>query len=121
EANLSAAVGSGSGLVSFDGDLSDDTLAGRYQFVQDVFGFGYAPPATSSGVVFPATAPDHYVTERHAGGDTIATAALSSAGIVLPAGVASLVRFGNGEPLVAATSYGLGRAVQWASYAWMST
>ncbi|MGD1994877.1 MAG: hypothetical protein PVI59_16915, partial [Anaerolineae bacterium] len=40
EGYISAAVNAGTGLVNFDNDLSIGGSTPRYQFVQDVFGFG---------------------------------------------------------------------------------
>jgi len=56
QAKISAAVRAGTGLVNFDNDLSADGNTGRYQFVQDIFGFGYETPAIESGVIFIAPA-----------------------------------------------------------------
>jgi len=47
---LTAAVLDGAGLVNFDGDLVDESGAGRYPFVDDLFGFAYGEVATGSGV-----------------------------------------------------------------------
>lgn len=49
---LTTAVLNGTGLVNFDGDLADEVGAGRYPFVDNLFGFAYGEPATGSGVAF---------------------------------------------------------------------
>jgi len=52
EANISAAVGAGTGLVNFDNDLSADGSTYRYAFVDHIFSFGYTTPPTGSDVTF---------------------------------------------------------------------
>lgn len=52
EANISSAVKGGTGFVNFDNDLSVGGSTPRYQFVQDIFGFGYINPSAGSGVRF---------------------------------------------------------------------
>jgi hypothetical protein len=52
EGYISAAVTAGTGLVNFDNDLSVGGSTARYQYVEDIFGFGYLPPSTGSGVTF---------------------------------------------------------------------
>ena len=49
---ITAAVSAGTGLVNFDNDLSMGGSTHRYQFIQDIFGFGYTTPTTGSGVTF---------------------------------------------------------------------
>jgi hypothetical protein len=49
---ISAAVSAGTGLVNFDNDLSVGGTTPRYQFIQDIFDFGYLPPSTGSSVTF---------------------------------------------------------------------
>ena len=51
EGYISAAVTAGTGLVNFDNYLSNGS-APYYQFVDDIFGFGYMSPPTGSGVTF---------------------------------------------------------------------
>lgn len=121
EANLSSAVYQGSGLVNFDYDLTPDGSTARYQFVQDVFGFGYGLPVSGSGVVFGPAAPNHYASNRHAAGETISTQLMATAALTVPPPGTTLVSVqSNGAPLLSVTSYGQGRAVQWASYEWAS-
>ena len=52
EGFISDAVNDGTGLVNFDNDLSVVGSTPRYQYVEDIFGFGYLPPSTGSGVTF---------------------------------------------------------------------
>ncbi|MCY2924782.1 MAG: immunoglobulin domain-containing protein, partial [Planctomycetota bacterium] len=122
QAAISQAVSNGTGLVSFDSDLSAGTTP-RYQFVQDIFGFGYAASATSgSSVSLPPTEPlsqMHYITARHPANDSVALrSSISLPGLTL-ASNATAVALSGGRPFVAAARYGQGHAVQWTSYAWM--
>jgi len=52
ECYISAAVSAGTGLVNFDNDLSAGGTTPRYQFIQDIFDFGYLPPSAGAGVTF---------------------------------------------------------------------
>ncbi len=115
---ISAAVNDGAGLVNFDNALSADDSTGRYQFITDVFGFGYNSAHSGQDVVF-ADPGANYIIAKHTAGQTITTQSMNLAGIALPADVTALATTG-GQPLVAVTSYGGGRAVQFGSYAWMS-
>ncbi len=119
EAIISAAVNDGAGLVNFDNDLSPDGLNPRYQWVADVFGFGYGGALSGSGVSFPA-APLHYIAGLHTPGESLGTGGMSLAGVSLPADVTAVASSGA-QPFLAVTTYGAGRAVQWGSYDWMST
>jgi len=119
EGLISSAVNSGAGLVNFDNDLSGDGFGPRYQFINDVFSFGYGGAVSGSGVGFPNGKP-HYIAERHAPGEAIATGQMSLAGVILPSEVSAVASAGT-QPLIAVTTYGTGRAVQWGSYDWMST
>jgi len=47
---ITAAVSGGTGLVNFDNDLSADNSTARYQFVDDIFGFGYTAPPSAGGI-----------------------------------------------------------------------
>src|SRR5205085_3903616 len=75
-------------------------------------------------LVFPPTeqfSGMHYVTALHPTNETLYLSnSLSLTGITFGTNVTALVT-GEGHPFVAVTRYGLGRAVQWGSYAWMST
>ncbi len=53
EGFLARAVNSGTGLVNFDNDLSANGTSSRYQFITDVFGFGYSGTTSGSGINFP--------------------------------------------------------------------
>lgn len=64
-------------------------------------------------------APSHYITERHEVNETIDTGSMTLAGISLPSDVTFLAHTGN-DPFLAVTTHGAGRAVQWATYDWMS-
>ncbi|MBE9507530.1 MAG: hypothetical protein IMY86_05720, partial [Chloroflexi bacterium] len=61
----------------------------------------------------------HYITERHQAGESISTGGMTMAGITLPEGVTALAMTGS-QPFLAVTASGLGHAVQWGSYNWMS-
>ena len=121
QGTISAAVSAGTGLVNFDNDLSV-VISSRYQFIDDVFGFGYNVSSTGSGVTFTAEGEGeglHYITERHAEGETISTESMTLAKIVPPAEVDTLAMTGT-QPFLAVTTYGEGNAVQWGTYDWMS-
>lgn len=109
----------GSGLMNFDNDLSADGVNPRYQFVEDIFDFGYNSNPTGSGVVFPAAAWPHYITARHTSGETINTGSMTLAGITLPAEGTALATTSS-APFLAVRSSGAGKAVQWGTYDWMS-
>lgn len=116
-----AAVNAGSGLLNLDNDLWVQG-APRYPFVRDVFGFAPSAVRSGSGVVF--ATPDrgtgvHYVTAAHPSGEAVATGRMRLAGISLPPSARALAQSG-GEPFVIVAEHGKGRAVQWASYDWMS-
>ena len=51
QANLTAAVNAGAGLINFDNDLSADGSTARYQFIQDIFNFGYVSAPSWFGCV----------------------------------------------------------------------
>ena len=120
--SLSAAVAGGSGLVNFDGDLSAAGVA-RYQFVQDIFGFSYGAVASGASITFPPTEPQlqmHFITARHQTNDIIPLkVSMNVSGITLPFDAQALALSG-GQPFLVSRKYGLGRAVQWASYDWMA-
>jgi hypothetical protein len=121
---LSTAVSNGIGLVSFDGDLWEGGGTPRYQFEQDIFGFGYAAAFAGNNASFPPTEPGsqmHYISALHQTNEAMALSnAMTVAGLTLPAGDSAVVLSG-GRPFVAVTKFGQGRAVQWASYDWIST
>jgi subtilisin-like proprotein convertase family protein len=121
QTNLSAAVSNGVGLVNFDNDLSTAGI-GRYQFVQNIFGFSYGANVSGASATFPATEPlstMHYITARHPTNDLVGFRSnIVLPGMTVPSGTTAVVQSG-GKPLVAVARYGLGRAVQWCSYDWM--
>ena len=128
QAAISTAVFNGTGLVSFDNVLSANN-APLYDFEQSIFGLGYSSPVTGPSVVFPPTesgAQMHYITSLHLANETLVLSnannatTLTVAGLTLPANETAVAKCG-GAPLLAIAKYGQGRAVQWASYDWMST
>ena len=123
QTNISVAVCNGTGLVNFDPDLCSGS-APRYLFVQDIFGFGYGPGAAGSSVSLAATEPSsqmHYITARHPTSDLVPfRSSITLPGITVPPKATTLASVG-GQPLVAVTKCGQGRAVQWGSYDWMAS
>jgi hypothetical protein len=122
QALLVSAINAGTGLVNFDNDLSADGATGRYQFVQDIFNFGYNT-STGGANVSLASPATHYIIQNHTGGEAITTASMKLAGITLLGNVTSLVSSdvaSGSQPFLAVTSYGAGRAVQFGSYDWIS-
>jgi hypothetical protein len=123
QANISRAVSNGVGLVNFDNDLAIGAVA-RYQFVQDIFGFSYGSAATGANVTFPPTEPSsqmHYITALHQANESIPFAvSMSLPGITIPTNVTAVL-LSSGRPLLAIKKFGIGRAVQWASYDWIPT
>jgi hypothetical protein len=118
--NIVNAVALGSGLVSFDHDLSASGV-GRYAFTQQIFGFQYGVNTSGSGVVYTSDAPEHWVSARHAAGNTLPLNQVASAALVPANGAKVLARFQDtNDPFVVTVTYGLGRALQWGSSAWMS-
>lgn len=111
------AVRLGAGLVSFDADLADGGV-GRYAWVQAVFGFGYASAGAATSVVAIQAPPRGAYIRKPMPWDYGVN--LFNGGIV-PFGLtlgpnSSVVATAGGSPLVIATDYGAGHAVQWASY-----
>lgn len=122
QANLSAAVRDGTGFVNFDNDLATGGGVARYAFVQEIFGFGYGAERSGNWLVLAADAPAHYVTSRHAGGETLSAPGLAMPTLTVPAGATVLAsNLDTGAPFLVSTAFGQGRAVQWASYDWMSS
>ncbi len=120
---ISTAVSNGAGLVNFDNDLYTAGGVPRYQFIQNIFGFNYSNSAAATTITFPATEPGaqmHYITARHSTNDSITQVAnMTLAGLSPAAGLTNIVLCG-GKPLVTVRKAGQGRAVQWASYDWMT-
>ena len=121
QANITSAVSQGTGLVNFDYDLASSGT-GRYHYVQDLFGFGYRFATSGEGVLFTSEAPTHWISNRHLAGEVNWARQMAGASLAAPAGTTVLARFqDSGDPFLVVASYGLGRAVQFASYEWMST
>jgi len=124
QSRITAAISNGTGLVNFDATLSAAGGVPQYQFIQDIFGFSYGAGSTGTVVTFPATEPAsqmHYVTARHLPYESLPLASgMNLAGLTLrPA--AAAVALCAGQPFVVVRKFGQGRAVQWASYDWMSS
>ena len=121
QAEISLAVSNGVGLVNFDNDLSAGGIP-RYQFVHDIFGFSYGAGSSGANATLPPTEPQsqmHFITARHSANDVVRFRSnLTLPGIKVPVTATTLAEVG-GQPLVAITKYGDGRAVQWGSYDWM--
>ena len=120
QANIASAVSNGAGLVNFDTDLFTATNH-RYQFIESIFGFGYAPNFLASDVTFPQTEPGlHFITALHPTNDLITLrSATTMTGMVLPTN-ATAIALSGGKPFVSIRSYGQGRALQWANVDWMA-
>ncbi|MBZ5638254.1 MAG: hypothetical protein LAO51_05785, partial [Acidobacteriia bacterium] len=122
ESYISSAVANGTGLVNFDNDLSPNGRTPRYQFVQDIFGFSYVSPPVNANITFTSAAGTHYITARHSVGEVISTEGMTLAGIALPQTATSLANVtAANQPFLTVCAYGLGHAVQWGSYGWIST
>ncbi len=122
QSNISLAVSNGTGLVNFDSALSVGSTP-RYGFIQNIFGFGYGASTSGTNVTLPPTQPSaqmHYITARHQPNDSLTLYSnMSLATLTLPSNVTA-VALSSGKPLLAINQYGQGRAVQWASYDWIS-
>ena len=98
---------------NFDLYVKDaELLSGEYSF----FGWAWIRLVSTDA---PPPAPMHYITARHQSGESISTGGMTMAGITLPAEDTALAMSGS-QPFLAIANHGLGRAVQWGSYAWMS-
>jgi hypothetical protein len=121
QANISAAVSNGVGLVNFDSDLFAGST-NRYKFIQDIFGFGFAAVSSNISVTFPPTEPGtnmHFITALHPTNDSISLrTSMRLTGMVLPTN-ATAIALNGGKPFVIVRKYGLGRAMQWAAEDWM--
>ena len=127
--NLALAVSNGVGLVSFDSVLSGVSNAPLYSFEQSVFGFGYTNAVSGPSVIFPPTGTSnqmHYITSLHQTNqvlqlsNAVSYSTMTVAGLLLASNNTEIATCG-GSPFVVITKYGQGRAVQWGSYAWMSS
>jgi hypothetical protein len=118
EETIRAAVSTGTGLVTFDNDLSDGG-AGRYQFIQDIFGFSYGAATSGSGITI--TGPTlHYITERHTIDQSYSTGTMTLPGISAAAPSVTTIATSAAQPFLVTSSYADGRAVMFGSYDWMS-
>jgi hypothetical protein len=123
QALLADSVSAGTGLVNFDNDLWSAASVPRYAFVNTVFGFGYDSAMSGSGVAFPDPQA-HYITARHASGESISTGTMTLAGITLAGSLTSLANSTTStgsQPILVVAGYGQGRGVQFGSYDWMSS
>jgi hypothetical protein len=117
-ANITAAIQSGVGIVNFDNQLTISGTIPRYQFIQDIFEFGYGGVTNGAGINFPGGVA-HYITERHLDGTIINTGSMTLVGIKTFQNGTAVANCGT-QPFLAVKSFGNGRAVQWGSYDWMS-
>jgi len=117
---IANAVNSGSGLLNFDSVLADGSLAPYYQFIQTVFGFGYASAASATSVSINSAAPlgNYVVAAQPINAAYTLNTAITPLRVTLTAPATSLATLG-GDPFLVATTHGQGRAVQWTSYDWM--
>jgi len=129
QATISAAVLSGTGLVNFDNVLTSGNNAPLYRFEQAIFGFGYTNTTSGPSVSFPPTGPLSqmpYITSLHPTNDllllsnAVGYTTMNVAGLVLPSNATAVATCG-GNPFLVTVSAVQGRAVQWASYDWMSS
>ncbi len=117
---ISSAVNLGTGLLNFDSVLADSSFAPYYQYIQSVFGFGYAPATSSSSVTINSspTLADYVVAAQPTNASYNLLATITPLRVTLDPQAATLANIGT-QPLLVAKTYGLGRAVQWTSYDWM--
>jgi len=129
QSNLTFAISNGTGLVNFDNVLAGVSNAPLYAFEQAIFGFGYTNSVPGASVVFPPTQPlsqMSYITSLHTTNqvlflsNAVANSSMSVAGLRLQSNATAVATCGN-APFLVTVKYGQGRAVQWASYAWMSS
>ena len=123
QANISAAISNGVGLLNFDSDLSVGATP-RYQFIQTVFGFAYGTNGSGTNITLPPTEPGpqmHFITSLHTNNEIVHLRTnMALPGLILPTNATALALNG-GKPLLAMKKYGAGRALQWASYDWAGT
>jgi hypothetical protein len=116
---LVQAVANGTGLINFDNDLSSKNAIPRYPFVQALFGFQYTSLKTGYGLRF-LNPVMHYITSRHTANEELLTSPMTTAGIRTPVTGTVLALMADGQPFLTVSQVGAGRAVQWASYDWIS-
>ena len=81
----------------------------------DIFGWAWIRLAEAGAPVSEM----HYITQRHQAGELISTGSMTLADIVPQDNMTILATTGS-QPFLAVTTSGLGRAVQWGTYNWMS-
>ncbi len=99
---------------------SSAAAEGRYDFINDIFGFTYNSPSSLGDVKFINTS--HYITSLHTLNSSIGTGFMTVGGFSVPAGndAAVLARSGDTVPFLVARSIGNGRAVQFGSGSWFT-
>ena len=115
QAHITTAVDNGTGFVNFDNYLFGQNNAPLYQFIQNIFAFGYAGSQTGYFITFDAS---HFITQNH-DSESIDTESMTLAGISLPSHVTKIASCGT-QPFLVVANRGRGRAVQWGTYDWMS-
>jgi hypothetical protein len=109
------AVNGGSGLVNFDFNLQSGGNP-IYNYVQTLFGFTYGTDYSTSSPITIATNQSYITSLQEVGTSYPLSSSTTGATIAgASSGVTNLVNIGS-YPLVAATSYGQGKAVQFTSY-----
>ncbi len=116
---ISTAVNNGSGFVNFDNDLVELGTP-RYQFVQNIFGFGYFSAFVESVVQINSSASigGYVLGMQPTNASYNFPNATPMLGVTLGTNSATLATLG-GNPLLVARQYGQGRAIQWTNYGWM--
>ncbi len=111
-----SAVNGGAGLVNFDNDLASGSSP-RYAWVQSIFGFGYSGNASAGNIAAQtSTARGAYIiASMPPWGLGLNNGGIQVTGVQLGPN-SSTAASASGSPLVVATEYGSGRAVQWTSY-----
>jgi len=112
---ITGAVDQGAGLVNFGNAES------TYQFVHEIFNFGYAGSVTASSIkIVEGVSDRHYIISAQPIGNTISLeSSITFPSLSVPPSGTILVTAGT-KPLLITTQYGQGRALQWASYDWAS-
>lgn len=121
QGQISAAVYSGTGLVNFDYDLASSLDNPFYTYIQDIFNFTYYATDPASLISFnTGPALGGYITSLQTGGASYTLRnTIPHQGLTPAAGTSVLANL-DMDPLLLATAYGSGRAVQWTSTNWIS-
>jgi hypothetical protein len=116
---ITEAVRKGTGLVNFDSELQ---LSGtnRYRFIQDIFGFSYNGTVAISNLIITPPQPPHFITALHESDYYYYRTPTNSLMLQLGLSNGTALAQAQGNPLVVVANFGLGRAVQWATYDWMA-